>query len=161
MRPKTSRVSTRPSVVSSTPIINDDRRGRLKDGSDGNHTTTRPRGQRRRLPQLPKCRRTCSLRLLSSFDGNNSSNSNCKCHTSRESEDGTRLIAGSTLTGFRCKQNLLHYWGDQGRRSQARKSTQVPVLAVWLSTLPWSLRDLERAWAPFQESSAEWDYLLI
>ena len=92
------------------------------------------------------------------YDGNNS---NCKCHTSRESENVTRLIAGSILTGLRCKQTLLHYWGDQGRRSQARRSTQVPVLAVWLSTLPWSLRDLERAWAPFQESSAEWDYLLI
>lgn len=61
------------------------------------------------------------------YDGNNS---NCKCHTSRESEDGTRLIAGSTLTGFRCKQTLLNYWGDQGSRSQTRKSIQVPVLAV-------------------------------
>ena len=118
-------MSTRPSVVCSTPIIDDDRRGRRRDA------TTQPDVH---VDNGIDCRNSPNAGepvhrvYYLAYDGNNS---NCKCHTSRESEDGTRLIAGSTLTGFRCKQTLLNYWGDQGSRSQTRKSIQVPVLAVW------------------------------
>lgn len=79
---KFSRASTRQSVVSSTPIINEDQRGRLKDGSDGNHKITRPVDNGVDCRNSPNAGEPVHRVYYLAYDGNNS---NC-------TTNGTRVV---------------------------------------------------------------------